>query len=406
MIDGISADHFERSRSRLPHLDRLAGEGTRALGISPEMCGTSSPGRTSIVAGAPPSEHGIYGNRIFSGDGFRWANPYDVRCATLPALALEQGLDVAGIGYGMVRPEDCSVYHGPWWASEMLMHGGTARHEAADTRWLHAGKVFDPDGRLRALADAGLTRPVVAPSEFGDNKLQMGMLADQQLLDVAVGLACSEQPPDFILLEIAITDYYLHKYGADHPLTDWSLRTADAEVGTVIARLERSGMLEEYNFAVVSDHGHADMPNGFYVDRVLDGDAVWSSEGGVLMVWTDSAQQARSVERRLAEHDIEAWNNDHLPADIRDRMLTFVMPEGWDMSFEASLPGTSGATGPSKYQSNHGMRPGAWADYRFCLFSGPDIPRQVVPAGEAIQVAPTLAGILGVDCPWPAPSLF
>lgn len=406
MIDGISADHFERSRGRLPHLDRLAGQGTRIVGISPEMCGTSSPGRTSIVTGAPPSEHGIYGNRIFSEAGFRWANPYDVKSTTLPALAMQQGLDVANIGYGMVRPEDCSVYQGPWWACEMLMHGPGTDHESADAQWRHAAGTFDPDGRLQVLADAGLTRPVVIPDEFGDNKLQMGMVADQQLLDVAVGLACSEQSPDFILLEIAITDYYLHKYGADHPLTDWSLQTADAEVGTVLARLERAGMLDEYNFAVVSDHGHADMSTGFYVDRVLDGEAVWSSEGGVLMVRTDSPNQSLAIEQRLAEHGIEAWNNDHLPADLRDRMLTFVMPEGSAMSFEASLPGTTGVTGPSKYQSNHGMRPGTWADYRFCLFSGPDIPQQVVPAGEAIQVAPTLAEILGVDCPWSAPSLF
>lgn len=406
MIDGIGADHFERVRSRLPHLDRLAREGTQVAGVSPEMCGTSAPGRTSIIAGVPPSEHGIYGNRIHAGHGFRWANPYDVGVATLPALAVGQGQDVAGIGYGMVRPEDCSVYHGPWWAGEMLMDGTNPDQAAADRRWRHAAAMLDPEGRLRALAEAGSIPPVVAPNEYAGDKLQMGMLADQQLMDTAAGLVCSERPPDFILLEVAITDYYLHKYGVDHPMVDWSLRAADAQVGTLLARLEHGGMQDQYNFAIVSDHGHADMPAGFYVDRVLDGDTAWSSEGGVLMVEADSPHRAREIEQRLTEHGIEPWNNDHLPDGPRDRLLTFVMPEGVDMSFEASRPGTSGVTGPSKYRSNHGMRPGTRADFRFCLFSGPDIPRQVLPAGEAIQVAPTLAKILGVDCPWRASPLF
>lgn len=72
------------------------------------------------------------------------------------------------------------------------------------------------------------------------------------------------------------------------------------------------------------------------------------------------------------------------------------------MSFESSRPAANGATGPSKYRSNHGMRPGTRADFRFCLFSGPDIPRQVLPEGAAMQVAPTLAKILGVAHPWQA----
>lgn len=406
MIDGVGADHFERVRGRLPHLDRLAREGTRVAGVSPEMCGTSAPGRTSIIAGVPPSEHGIYGNRIHAGDGFRWANPYDVAAPTLPAVAAGQGLDVAGVGYGMVRPEDCSVYHGPWWAGEMLMGGANPDHAAADRRWRHAGAVLDPEGRLRALAEAGSIPPVVAPGEHAGDKLQMGMLADQQLLDVAAGLACSERPPDLIMLEVAVTDYYLHKYGVDHPMVDWSLRAADGQVGTLLARLEDGGMRDGYNFAIVSDHGHADMPTGFYVDRVLDGDTAWSSEGGVLMVEADSRARAREIEQRLTQHGIEPWDNEHLPQETGERMLTFVMPEGSAMSFESSRPGTTGVTGPSKYRSNHGMRPGTRADFRFCLFSGPDIPRQVLPAGEAMQVAPTLAKILGVAHPWQASPLF
>lgn len=404
MIDGISADHFETARVWLPHLDRLARAGTQVTGVSPELCGTSAPGRTSIIAGVPPSGHGIYGNCILDGEDFRWASPWDVGVDTLPALAVRQGRDVAAIGYGMVRPEDCTVYHGPWWAGEMLTGNTESGYTPADRQWLHAGNPFDPGGRLREAN--GAIHAVVAPNEHAHDKLHMGMLADLQLMELAAGLACSEQPPDLILLEVAITDYFLHAYGAGHPMVEWSLRAADAQVGTLLARLEDGGMTGQYNFAIVSDHGHANMPTGFYVDRVLGGDVVWSSEGGVLMVRSDSPGHAKTISARLADHGIEPWNNDHLPEGVRDRLLTFVMPEGSTMSFESSRPGTTGTTGPSKYRSNHGMRPGTWSDFRFCLFSGPDIPRSVCPPGEAIQVAPSLAKILGLDHPWQASPLF
>lgn len=403
MIDGIGADHFERSRPRLPHLDRLAGTGTQVAAVAPEMCATSCPGRTSIIAGVPSGEHGIYGNRIFSDRGFRWANPYDVKTVTLPALAVARGADVAGVGYGMVKPEDCSLYHGPWWVRDMLAGDGDEGATDADRQWLHAGGVHDPDGRL---AELDVEPRMVEPVRDRADILSLGMLADQRLMDIAAGLACSRRPPDFILLEIAVTDYYLHKYGGEHPMTELSLRAADAQIGTLLARLERAGVRDEYSFAVTSDHGHADIPNGFYVDRVLDRDAVWSSEGGVLMVKVDSRRQAEGIEAALAEHGIERWDDDHLPGELRESLLTFVMPEGADMSFESARPGTTGVTGPSKYRSNHGLRPGTRSDYRFCIFNGPGIPHQVVPEGQAAQVAPTLAKILGVDVPWEARPLF
>lgn len=406
MIDGISADHFERSRHRLPHLDSLAQAGTQVAAVAPEMCGTSCPGRTSIVTGVPPGEHGIYGNRIYTGRGFRWANPYDVKAVTLPALAVEQGLDVAGIGYGMVRPEDCSLYHGPWWVYEMLMRRDDEESLQADRQWLRAAGIRDPDRRLRELAAAGSSPPVVEPGAELRDELALGMLADHQLMDIAAGLACSHRAPDFILLEIAVTDYYLHKYGAEHPLTELSLRAADAQIGTLLARLEQAGVRDEYSFAVTSDHGHADIPTGFYVDRVLDGDVDWSSEGGVLMVKANTPRQAQALERKLVEHGVERWDNRHLPQELRESLLTFVMPEGAAMSFESSRPGTTGITGPSKYQSNHGMRPGTRSDYRFCIFSGPDIPQQVLPVAATMQIAPTLAKILDAECPWEAASLL
>jgi len=70
------------------------------------------------------------------------------------------------------------------------------------------------------------------------------------------------------------------------------------------------------------------------------------------------------------------------------------------ISFERDLKGTGENHGSSKYQSNHGMRPGSQEDYRFCLFVGPDIPQKDIAFTTASRVAPTLAAILKLDTPW------
>ncbi len=402
MIDGINPDHFESYRNYLPNLDRLARLGTQVSGMKPEMCGTSCPGRTSIIAGVSSAEHGVYGNFIYADGGFRWATPYDIKCDTLPALAKQQGLDVACIGYGMVRPEDCSLYHGPWWADEMLMRGKDAEPLPADFQWQRAGVINDPEGRISDLnAEA-----VVSPNHQPDFKLQLGMLADQQLIDIAAGLATSDKAPDFILLEIAITDYFLHKYGPEHNLTRWSMRTADAQIGTLLSKLEQAGVLDQYNFAICSDHGHNALPNGLYVDRLLGDDVIWSSEGQVLMVKPADEAQAETVTQQLLNEGMELWHNDFMPEEDAAQLLTFVVPEGSDISFEAAVPGTKGIYGPSKYVSNHGMRPGTKKDYRFCIFSGPDVPQQILGEADNKRFAPSMADILGVKTPWQATSLL
>lgn len=66
MLDGISADSFARRRAHMPHLARLAEGGLVVERLSAEICGTSFPGRTSILTGVPAAVSGIYGNVITS----------------------------------------------------------------------------------------------------------------------------------------------------------------------------------------------------------------------------------------------------------------------------------------------------------------------------------------------------
>ncbi|MEH6578375.1 MAG: alkaline phosphatase family protein [Amphritea sp.] len=406
MIDGISAELFTQRRSWMPHLHALAEQGTRIQALAPEVCGTSFPGRTSMIVGRPAAEHGIYGNKIWDGMEFRWSNPYDVRTPTLAGFAKMAGRDVANIGYGMVRPEDCNVYCTSWWVDDVMNRARNEDPHPTDEQWTMLGRNLDPDKRIAALAAADINISIVNPDSDKTAKLSLGMLADQQLLEIAAGLANSEQAPDLIMLEIGITDYYLHTYGSDHPLTEWSLRTADSQVGLLMERLRKSGTLDDYNFAIMSDHGHGPIPDAVYCDQLLPEGVRWSSEGGMLLVAPRSDDEAQQVIATLAEMGIELWNNDFLPEELRHQLLAFTHPEDTIFSFEKDSKGSGNTTGQSNYNSNHGMRPGTEADYRFCIFSGPRVPQGSVSFGTADQVAPTLAALMNVTTDWTCQPLF
>jgi predicted AlkP superfamily pyrophosphatase or phosphodiesterase len=276
MIDGISAEIFAQRKSWMPNMHALADQGMQIQALAPEVCGTSFPGRASMIVGRPAAEHGIYGNKIWdesasdgNGEGeFRWSNPYDILTPTIASFAKAAGRDVANVGFGMVRPEDCNVYCSPWWVDDVLNRARNDEPHPTDARWTMQGIQLDPNTRIAALADAGIEINIVNPSSDKAAKLSLAMLADQKLIEIAAGLASSEQAPDLIMLEIAITDYYLHSYGSDHPLTEWSLRTADAQVGLLMDRLRQAGTLDDYNFAIMSDHGHGPMRDAIYCDQL------------------------------------------------------------------------------------------------------------------------------------------
>jgi len=404
MVDGISSANFQRIRHQLPHLDQLAKQGTYIKSLTPEICGTSFPGRTSMIVGQPPSEHGIYGNRIWDGGVFRWSNPYDVRTETLASLTKNVGGDVVNMGYGMVRPEDCNLYVSPWWVEHVLSDAADGSPHPANENWSMLSKDLDPQQRLLTL---GLNaKNIVNPCVDKNQVLSLGILADYQLLDMAAQVITSANSPDLLMSEIAITDYFLHKYGSDHALTEMSLRSADAQIGTLLERLRNSGHIDQYNFAIMSDHGHHLMSDCIHCDVLLPPGCRWSSEGSMLFVAPRSAQESHSVTQILLEQGMEIWSEPLLPADVKNELLVFCCPKGQYISFEKDSQNTKEITGISGYQSNHGMRPGTKEDNRFCIFAGPNVPQQQLDFAQAIQVAPTMAAIMDVATPWSVQPIF
>lgn len=399
MIDGVSADYLRRHRANLPHLAALAEEGVSVERLASDVPGTSLPGRTSIVTGVGADRHGIHGNVIWDGAAFRYANADDVRVPTLPRRARDAGLDVASIGYGMVRPEDASVYRGAWWVGEMLQRSRDEEPVPADEGWLRTARHEDPTGRLAALADAGLPEGLPDPY-VGDglHYLLSEVAGDRAMMRWTAGLLASDTPPDLTLSEILVTDTVQHQAGPDHPFTHWAVGYADALVGTLIFELKRAGRFEDTTLVITSDHGHGAVTRALYAERLLPGWTV-APEGSLLFVAADGERDAQHAQAVLREHGVERLDGAYLPPDVRGSVVAFVAPEG--ATFQARpAPGTevgdAAVSGPAKYVSSHGFRPGHPFDERFLIARGPGLEARTVARAEAADVEATVAALAGL----------
>ena len=232
-----------------------------------------------------------------------------------------------------------------------------------------------------------------------------GQINDQIMMDYLISLATSsEETPDFILGEIAMPDYFFHKYGSRSEQGLWSAITADAMIARLLAQLDASSQGRQWNIAIMSDHGHMDVELALHPEHILPDDIPYACESSVLHVAVTSEQEVREVTARLAEHDVEPLDGAHLP-EGHHPVKAFLASNDRIFAKDTDRLGTP--EGSSPYVSSHGFRFGHWADERFAIFAGPDIPNTTVHRSAAEQIAPTLAQILQLPLtPFPAPSLL
>jgi len=403
MIDGLSADYLIAHRAYLPTLAGLAERGLYVKRLRSDVPATSMPGRTSLLTGLPAQRHGIYGNYILDGDTFRCASPDDVLVPTLARQAKEAGLDVASIGYAMVRPEDTSVFHPPWWVRGWLEESRFAKASLATYDGPKLA-IKDPDARLSGLRAAPL--PTASPPQHALlAKVTTDLASDGALMRMAARIACSSAPPDLILSEIAATDPVQHLFGYASAISHWSLTAADLFVSSLLHQLSVAGRDQDYILAVTSDHGHSAIETAIFPDVVIPG-ALWQSEGATLHVAAAPGPARERMSERLAAFGVESHESEHVPAAARSRVATFTAPAGHSFEERPRELAEDQPTGKPRYVSSHGLRPGSPADDRPCIFFGPGIPREVHEYAAPEQFAPTLASALGLPLdPYPAPPL-
>jgi predicted AlkP superfamily pyrophosphatase or phosphodiesterase len=405
MVDGVAAEHYAADRARFPHFAALEARGFRVENLRSEALGTSLPGRTSMLTGVRADVSGVYGNKIWGGDDFRYATPDDIRVPTIPARAKAAGQEVAVLGFGMVRPEDADIFMAPWWVGEFVQRARDAAPTPADESWLRVGTHRPGERFERMCSAAGV--PATLPSIETASEAQrwfFGVMADQMIADWVGVLASSPDAPDLIIAEFLITDTIQHYTGYKSEFSQWSVAQADQAVGKIMQRLRAAGVEDEWNIAVMSDHGHSPIETALHPGVIIPGVRV-QCEGGSLLVAPRDAAELEDVTKKLAPFGVEPFPNDCIPAELRDQVHVFVAPER--VSFENEIENATEPVVAPKAISSHGLRPGLPGDDRFALFAGPRVPHGSAQYADAVQVAPTFAALLGLEPDGlPADSIF
>lgn len=397
MLDGISAEYFQTESGRMPFIRAMADQGCYVRNLHAETIGVSLSGRTSMMTGQTGDVHSITGNIYWDGERFRVPTPYDVRSRTVPEQAREAGRDVAVLGFGMLRPEAAQIFRPPWWVSTVAVTRARM-HEPTSEIWLKVIAHQDADDRFeQAMAAAGLPAQMPAMNLDSSEALaNYGLTADNLQFDWVGALAASDISPDLIITENILPDSIQHRTGYKSDSSHWAMAYADMLVGKVVQRLRMAGKLDDYNIAVMADHGHAANTMGIYLHNLLPDVTYSTMDGAVLHVAARDEAELASVTEKLAEFGVEPWNKDHIPPEYREQLSVFVAPDGVVFYGEHDDPDFKDVTGAPKNLSGHGRRPGSPLDDRLCVFYGPDVPQMTLKEADAIQVAPTFAALMGL----------
>ena len=408
-VDGLGASLLADTTLELPALRGLIGRGALAAGLRPVFPSVTWPCHSTLITGVPPTRHGVLGNHVLdraSGEivshyGDRTDRPIQVE--TLCDRVVGAGLTAAAVCWPKTRGMTCLADNIPEFYEQELFE----RH-ASPTLW-------------DELAEAGL--PIHRYGEWS-RQHALGPLQDSLTAAAAVHLV-SRRPPDLLLVHFLLVDSFQHDYGVNSAEARWALQYVDGLIGRLLISLERAGRLDGTVVAVLGDHGFVPveqvaLPNAslaadglLRVDRrgAIAGHEVRTvGNGGAAHVYVARGpSQALLVERmreRLAAlPGVEAvfgakeYGDLGLPAPADDATqgdLMLTAAPGWHFGDHAAedLP-----PGPV-YRATHGHLPDDPRLLAGFLAAGPGVAEGArLGQLDALDVAPTLAALLGVTLP-------
>ncbi len=279
----------------------------------------------------------------------------------------------------------------------------------------HSPMQNDRDRMLfRALSTPGL----VTEYEKKYGKLPVGARAfdDHVVTQMALFLMRTRKS-DILFIYFQDLDHAEHKYGPDSPEAIRTLQSIDADIGILRKAIASAGLDNQTYLAIVSDHSF------FPIDQSFHPNAVLAKLG--LLGSKDHPEKRRIASFGgggsfgLAAHD----PNDHEAIDLATRTFQQLLKnggygikqifdraqlnaaKGYSSSFlaidmQSGFSAEGGGEGswltPAQNRGAHGYAPGPRnMDAAFAIL-GPGIPHLRLPRGHIVDVAPTVAALLGL----------
>jgi predicted AlkP superfamily pyrophosphatase or phosphodiesterase len=361
-LDGVRHDYLDRGG--LPALERIARTGARAESLIPGFPSSTFPSHVTLATGTHADRHGIVGNR------FRDAEKGDFDYSNDASFIEAEPIWVAAERQGV---RSAAFF---WVGSE--------------TDWKGTGATY-----RRTPFDAG-----IGEAEKVDQILAW--------LDLP-----PEKRPRLILSWWHGADTPGHRHGPDSEKTTAELRGQDRQLARLLEGLDERQVWSHTTLLLVSDHGMIGVSEGIDATAPLKKAGIRAraitGAAYALIYLEDPSQREAAVAALSAVEGVRAYPADAVPERLRYRHPTrtgdvvalteppraFVKP--WSqgaglLRFSRLFRTVVGA---------HGYDPGAHPELAgIFLAVGRGVGAAVVlPPVQAIDVAPTVSYLLGIDPP-------
>jgi hypothetical protein len=351
-----------------------------------------------------PARHGVLGNLVVDRTdgalkqhlGDRAYDKADlVTAPTLYDLAHAAGLRTAAVCWPQTRNAATLDFAIPEGMDQPIFE-----RYATPSLWSDLRTARLPVGRYAAWSDAFLLAP----------------MQDRLTSDVAAHLIARHRP-ELTLVHYLALDCYQHEFGPDSPEARWALGYIDAELGRVLAALERAGLAEATTVLVTSDHGFTAVHTCIRIRVWLrqqglgSGDVAVAENGGVAGVTVLAERGRAELRDRLATglaglpgvtavHGPDALAGLGLPdAGAHPHAPDLLLVAAPDTYFDGDGAGDA-VVAPALLRGTHGHPAGddPWL-HTTALAAGPGAAPGRVARAQLTEVGATAAALLGLEFP-------
>jgi predicted AlkP superfamily pyrophosphatase or phosphodiesterase len=409
-IDGLRPDYVTKADEhglKVPNLRRMMKEGTYAEGVAGVTPTVTYPSHTTLITGVWPAQHGIYANTTFDPEqknqqGWYWYSE-DIKVTTLWDAARAAGLTTASVNWPVSVGAKINYLIPEVWRTGLA----------------------DDQKLMRALATPGLLSGL--ESELGSytGPLQADLAGDRVRAKFAIALL-NKYKPNFMTVHLSSLDHIEHETGPFSSEANALLEGIDELIGQLQAAVLAAD--PEAVICVVSDHGFSRVTHRLNlaadfakegliklapaeaqsVPKIQSWEAMpWISGGAVAIVLKNPNDEAlrkktEDLLQRLAADPANGINRivgrEELARMGGYPTASFVVDLKLD--FQAESDFTKPAHRTTKVGGTHGYLP-----------EHPELRASFFIMGSAIgksrdlglidmrQIAPTLAGLLGLTLP-------
>lgn len=407
-IDGLPAYLFDDANVPLTTIRELAAGGVVAEGMTVSNPSVTWPNHTSLVTGMRPEEHGVLFNGVLERPGLGLPVKVDprrdkadlVHAPTIYDILHARGLTCSGVNWPCTR------------------NAATLDNVLPDVpeTFEHTAPQF-----RESLAAAG-----ILSDEFIRNFPKLSPIARDRLWTQAACHVVRTRQPNLLLLHLLNVDAVHHKYGPQTWAGYSAVAYADACLRELLQAVDAAGIRDQTAVFVIADHGFISIPKTLRPNALLrqaglltvEGNQIASArvhvipEGGIGMVYltvpdTKAADRRKVIELFEKQEGIsgvltpEEFAAYGLPLpDEYPQMADLILVAMDGYGFDATASGEDFVADSTATLGTHGFLSTNPRMNAIFVASGAGIrPGGKLGVIENIDLAPTVARLLGVDFP-------